>query len=377
MPLQLPAPKTPLHLYRHLLREASYLPPVIRPCLTERIVEMFYRHRDDPEPRARIRKGNNKLRAMRAAVAGDPKSMEKLINIAFGRTGFRRRQLMSDFLHREPPENDTALREFLDWKLGFGPTPEHLMKFRAREGQEALGCDWLDGWDTDKLLVLLKAQARLTNVPAKFVLKSSQLVPYREVPELNGFVLPYPPKPARTKVKKFWKLYAEKALPPVPREEWNILRDLAHGKNMERGQALPRRPVAVLDEDVHLELVKQSWDMENYILQPTRWVDRKSSRKKVLFTGIPQPNDELGLAPEGSSSRMTPRWMRRMYGSVWRITPFMEKKDDSASGWVVQFGQPDTIGKNNTSQTWHQVFQGVNKDGVPIEKTAATSARAV
>ncbi|TLS27489.1 hypothetical protein PpBr36_04048 [Pyricularia pennisetigena] len=372
MPLQLPAPKTPLHLYRHLLREASYLPPVIRPCFTERIIFVFRRHRNDSEPMARIRKGTQKLRTLRAAVAGDRDSLEKVIQIGFGRIGFRRRQLLSDFLHREPPQDSTALQEFLDWKLGIGPAPKHLMKFRAREGQDDLTYDWLDGWDTDKLTVLLKAQADVANPPKTVEIRTKRFEPYSRVPELNGYGLPFPPKPARTKVKNFWKVYAEKALPPVPKEEWNILRDLAHGKDMARGQVLPRRPVAGLGQDIDLELAKQSWDMENYLLQPARWVDRKSSHKRVLFTGIPQPNDELGHAPEGLSSQLTPRNMRRIYGAVWRLTPFIEKQDGSASGWKVTFGQPRTIKNNNASQTWHQVFQGVNQDGVPITETAAT-----
>ncbi|KAI6379179.1 hypothetical protein MCOR25_002056 [Pyricularia grisea] len=377
MPLQLPAPRTPLHLYRHLLREASYLPPVIRPCLTERIVSMFQRHRHDPDPTTRIRKGNTKLRTMRAAVAGDYNSLEKLVKTGFGRIGFRRRQLISDFLRREPPRDSTALQKFLDWKIGTGPVPEHLMEFRARERQETLAYDWLDGWDTDKFAVLLKAQLEVPDLPKKYEIKNKRLDAYHNVPQLNGFSLPFPPKPARTKVRRFWKLLAEKALPPVPKEEWTILRDLAHGKDMARGQVLPRRPVAVLGEDAELELAKQSWDMENYLLQPTGWVDRKSSRKRVLFSGIPQPNDELGFAPEGLSSKMTTRNMRRMYEQVWRMTPFIEKKGNSVQDWDVKFGQPSTTRSNNASQTWHQVFQGVDLNGFPIEKTAATGACAV
>ncbi|KAH8846458.1 hypothetical protein MCOR27_003668 [Pyricularia oryzae] len=375
MPLQLPAPKTPLHLYRHLLREASYLPPVIRPCFTERIVSKFRQHQHDPEPTARIRKTTQRLRTMRAAVAGDLKSLEKVIQTGFGRTGFRRRQLLSDFLPREPPPDSTALQQFLDWKFGNGPPPAHLMKFRARSSQKMLPYDWLDSWDTDKLAALLKAQSQVPDLPNNNTVGARQLDVYRDVPKRSGFGRPFPGRTARTKVKKAWKILAEKLLPPVPEEEWNVLRDLAHGKDMARGQVLPRRPVAGLSEDINLELAKQSWDMENYLLQPARWVDRKSSRRRVLFTGIPQPNDELGFSPEGLSSKMTTRNMRRIYATVWRMTPFMEKKDAPGARWNVKFGQPNTLRNTDTSQTWHHVFQGVDQDGSPIKKARKTRSR--
>ncbi|KAJ2971336.1 hypothetical protein NQ176_g7743 [Zarea fungicola] len=82
MPVSQPAlmkPQQGLSIYRQLLRECSYLPPAVRPTLQSTIQTRFRQHRKY-DPRAKEHWRRRKRRC------------------AFGRTGVRRRQLMSEFV---------------------------------------------------------------------------------------------------------------------------------------------------------------------------------------------------------------------------------------------------------------------------------------
>ena len=105
----------PLYLYRHLLRECSYLPPAWRETITSAIRGRFRRHRrKDPRAKAHRAGAFNALRSLRAANGGDKIVMERFIQRGLGRSGQRRRQLLDPFLRSQGPTDSDALDALLD-----------------------------------------------------------------------------------------------------------------------------------------------------------------------------------------------------------------------------------------------------------------------
>ncbi|KAK2069947.1 hypothetical protein P8C59_004487 [Phyllachora maydis] len=142
----MPAPRPPaalristIHLYRHLLREATYLPPPARPYIFGRIREQFHRHRryrpPPPPPPAdahhhnsknparrpqpgpttprHLRQARHALRHLRAANAGDLRRMRHVLQLVFGAVGPRRRELVAELVapSSAPPAHAAAARE--------------------------------------------------------------------------------------------------------------------------------------------------------------------------------------------------------------------------------------------------------------------------
>src|SRR4051794_19051413 len=135
-PLRIPRPGMTLHLYRHLLRESSYLPPFARSTVDYRIKGRFRRHRDAEGGRLdmHLSNGHRELRTMRAAVAGDMPRMYKLLLQCFGRIGHRRRRLLEDLLQKEPMTDTEKL--------------EKGSKTQEEDAVPPRKPDWLDKWDT-------------------------------------------------------------------------------------------------------------------------------------------------------------------------------------------------------------------------------------
>jgi hypothetical protein len=239
--------------------------------------------------------------------------------------------------------------------------PEHA-------GSGALpGPDWLDKWDTDKLMELLKAQSLAKIERGEARVRAQKLDPRRDVPEKNAWGRPCPPKVERTKIKKWWKQMADKVLPPLPQGEWEVLEALATGR--AKSDVSRRRPMA---KSMSREepVVDKSWEMERYLLEPTRLVDRKSSRKQVLRTGIPQQNDEFDHAAGPIPSRTLPaRTMRRIYLRTWQESPLMAPRPGVPGKWDVRYGclqeNHEPVGAQTT------IFEGVNAKGVPSSLRAS------
>ncbi|AEO67368.1 uncharacterized protein THITE_2116278 [Thermothielavioides terrestris NRRL 8126] len=329
-PLRIPHPTTPLHVYRHLLREASYLIPIARPFVDEQIKARFRKHRDDDaeKSRQRLRQAHHELRALRAANAGDMARMRRVLLRAFGRVGRRRRELMADLVRRETPANT-----------------EELAKYAAETSAIAAErkLDWLDRWDVDKLRTFARSQveANLINSP-KPPLTAPQTSPQKHIPAENSWGRPLPRRLARTKLKKLWKMVADKCMPPLPKEEWERLGGLAEGRLQAQEQDLrwlppPRRPVAQSrsGDDVPGSRI---WDWRSYVVKPVARVDRQANRRNKLLSGAVDDNTPTGDPEPLGCHKYTARSWRRMLESIWQLTATMEKKPQG-QGWKVVWGK--------------------------------------
>ncbi len=316
--LPIPSPATILHIYRHLLREASYLPLVARPYITERIKTQFRTHqRASATGGERVRKAYHGLRYLRAANTGSLSRLRKILLLAFGRTGRRRRELLSSFFQRESPADSAALETLIE----AGP------KSPAGTGTSKRDKDWLDRWDVDKLTKYAKSQATqgLVNTP-QAALVPKQTDPTRKIPAQNIWGDALAPKLARSKLRKGWKEIIKKVLPPVSLGEWELLRDLSAGKRPAHEWHMPARRVLAreISGGPADDTAGGGWEWAAYVKRPIRQVEAGQSRRRRLMSGATDDNSPNAGPPIGIH-RYTPRLMARLYNQVWAMTATAEK----------------------------------------------------
>jgi hypothetical protein len=347
--LRLPPPQTTLQLYRHLLREATYLPPVVKPFFVDRIRTRFQRHKTDPEPEYRLNKAHKDLRYLRAANGGDYARMRRVLMLGFGRIGRRRRELIDELIRRDKP-TDTA----------------ELEKFIADTRDSALSHnDWLGKWNTVKILALTRSQSTVdlpeTPLPTKGTRTSD---PAKNVPTENVWGRPLSPKLARSKLRKEYKFVIRRLLPPVEEKEWELLKQLAAGQGgPEWDTPSRRRTVAktTADEDA----ANDEWEWEDYILKPVRAVDAKRSRRMKALTGAvdetsPFPKTALGI------HKFNKRVWQRLYTDIWRMTPKMEPKPQWAHKWEVQWGV-NKLEVSKATADYAEFFEGTSNTPAPTK----------
>ena len=311
--LRIPPPMTAMHYYRHLLRESSYLPPFARSYVDRRIKHRF-RHS------ARLKPAINALRMLRAANAGDIERMRKVLFLCFGRIGQRRRELETQFVRKPVTVIPT--------------NSEEVAKHAEAATAAWLRGDWLDGWDLDKVRTFALSQARagLDRSPRP-ELKVSHLKMSKYIPDKNIWGRTPSPKLIRSKTRKTWKLIMHRILPPVPKEEWLLLRHLAtqEDKWVDPRQ---RRPVAkCLSGNPNV----QHWNWRDYTIWPVAAVDRQAARKYRLLSGAVDEHTPPGGQPALNCHRYTPTLWRRLLLHVWSCSAYMEKKPDG-SGWDIVWG---------------------------------------
>ncbi|KAK3985948.1 hypothetical protein QBC44DRAFT_334159 [Cladorrhinum sp. PSN332] len=322
-PLRLPPPTTTLQIYRHLLRESSYLPSVVRPFIDAHIKSRFQRNKKDPlHVSAQTNNAQRGLRYLRAANAGDIPRMTRILLFAFGRIGPRRRELLDKAIQRPPPQNTEELAA--------------KIKETTDVSSDDRPPDWLDNWDTKVLQSLARVQMMTSppNLPRPAI--TSAMVSLNNVaPETNSWGEAWNPKTYRTKLKKFWKNLANRILPPLPKEEWETLRLLSQGLFTEAGWKVPARRTPVG------EPYKPEWKWHLYATQSAAKVDRASSRRSKLLTGVKDDNTPTGEPNPLNRHRFTPRVWKRLMLNIWRLSPVMEKREKPVGGipYDVKWGE--------------------------------------
>jgi hypothetical protein len=326
-PLRIPKPQTPLHLYRHLLRESSYLPPLARPFVDNQIKDRFSRNRDGNEDKASkcLRQAHHDLRLLRAANAGDTSRMRRILLLAFGRVGRRRRELMAELVSRDIPTTTDELEIYAAEASAI-----------ASQGRTM---DWLDTWDVEKLQTFARSQiqAGLAS-PPKAGITPAQTTPAKAIPTENIWGRPLPAKLARTKLRKMWKSVADKCMPPLPKEEWKSLGDISEGAVGAEWSPAPRRQLAQsISGDA---FGTRSWDWQSYAVKPVVAVDRPANRRNKLLTGAVDDNTPTGDPQPAHCHKYTARSWQRLMGTIWQLSPTMEKKA-GGWGWDIAWGRLD------------------------------------
>ncbi|KAK7735589.1 hypothetical protein SLS53_007503 [Cytospora paraplurivora] len=331
MRLSLPPPT--LHIYRCLLREASYLPPLCRPYVDQQIRSRFHRHmRDDPhthDTKRRIRRARHDLRSLWAANNGLLSSMHRVLLIVFGRTGKRRGELVHDLVRKEPPADSVELESALQREM-------EARSYTARDGtRKERAPDWLDKWDTQSIQHFTMSQGR-RNPPAspRPQIKTKQVDPAKRLPEEDIWGRPLAATLARSKLRKEYKALVNRVLPPLPRSEWDMLRALATGEaDKVLWEMPPRRPQGISshgNHDSHANGEEEEegpaqWDWQAYATEPVRSIERGRSRSQRSRTGEKAEGPYEQGNPVGVH-RYTPRLWRRLFAKIWETTPTIDRR---------------------------------------------------
>ncbi|GJN70703.1 hypothetical protein PLICBS_004761 [Purpureocillium lilacinum] len=359
----------PLHLYRHILREVSYLPPAFRATISSSIRDRFHRNRRyDPRAKAHLSRASSALRTLRAANSGDGTAMAGLISKGFARSGRRRRELMAQFVKPQGPSNSQDLEALLDQPSAKQSSTSTGTADAQRPKKQKNA--FFQKWDQKKLLQILQSQKHQqketkgsTSWPGSAI-KSTD--PNQFVPTTNIWGKPPAESLVRTKQAHWWRRSAEKIMPPVGKGEWDLLERLSNGAQDEAEWAVPARrstakPLAAP------ESTSGSFDWKPWATQPAATVERQNSMSQRVRSGGSDPG------PYGGKERkptVSARWFRRAYNRTWQLTPTMSQ-DPKTLRYSFRWGsvQPK-IPSPTASQL--EIFEGVDKQGRKVGKSSAS-----
>ncbi|KAK2039858.1 hypothetical protein LZ31DRAFT_64714 [Colletotrichum somersetense] len=361
--IPLPRPVQPLHVYRHLLRAASYFPPTIRPFLDDRIRSDFRKERQraaeaeanlchaldleqarrDEEYRRKkhLLDAKKRIPFLHASANGDRTRLRTLMWHVFARLGKQRRELMSLFVAKapEPPLGPEQLRERMEQIERDRKKRERLLKTHPwkRNWDRQDPTPWAyqhlspieDNWDIPKLIAYLRAQrTQQGSVPGAAFPRSpiGSTDPKSQVPKEDIWGRPTAPRRVTKAVRKWWKVAADRLMPPIDRDSWDFLKMLASGdapKEMYRFP--PRRRIAA---PVGLERgARPDWDWTIHTRLPARDVERQRSARLTRLTGQwddgPYSNSN-GRVPSVGRQPFRTRLMRREYERMWMASSYME-----------------------------------------------------
>ncbi|KAK3312579.1 hypothetical protein B0H66DRAFT_452348, partial [Apodospora peruviana] len=334
--LQLPHPKTVLHLYRHLLREASYLPSVARPFIDAEIKKRFRRRRnltaDFKLYPHYVQQGHHDLRLLRASNAGDLLRMRRVLFEAFGRTGARRRLLMKGLTTPEIPFDATR-------PLWYAKRPNDVAPMLRLP-------DFLDKWNLEKVKSFAGSQlaTSLRNAPKREV-KSRQLSPEKLLPTESIWGFPLVPELARNKLKRGWKDLADKLYPPIPKAEWETLRRVTEGRASDKEFFVPaRRPVARGLASTSASAAEEAWDWQKYATHPASISTVQTNRRNTLLSGLVDDNTPTGTPEPLVCHRYRPRLWRRLFSHIFQLTSYMEPTPEqllhpSGKKYTIEWGR--------------------------------------
>ena len=351
------------HAYRSLLRATTYLPDSaartyihnhivasfrsvankikFRVVNGQRIGHLIYRYHRDTH----INKVWQKTRHLERAADCNIAELEKILYITYGRAGKRRRELVQQLLLTEEhalPQDESALSDLISGR----PEENNPKKHQP----------------TSKIHAFLRSQQ--ANHPiATSKPKIRNLVP--QIPKETLWGRPVPLSRQKRMRKRFWADILDKVLPPVPEHEWNRLRDFATGaipiEDLPplRGRGLRRnRPSGK-------QLAPPEIRLYEYFTTPTR----------LHKSEVDENSAELDMDTRIRRKFATPRYMRRLYGTIWSLTPTMSQ-DATTMMWTTKWGggrSASDLGQVTAPSTSDmELFEGTNDE---VQSSPATQNR--
>jgi hypothetical protein len=379
----LPMPTELRHVYRALLRAATYLPDsASRTYVHDRVVRRFRdvsgkirAHIDGPSRetlleryhgREHIRQTRQRARFLERAGLGSTKDLGKVFLETYGRRGSRRRQLLRELLlPEEDPSSDSSSLEKL--------IKEHITEVGDQTAQKKPQLYP----PASKVGSFLRSQVAVAPRDTSLGLDKKIRSEYANIPRENAWGRPLPVKLQTSLKAKHWKKVLENILPPLPDHEWRRLRDLATG--VRPIEAIPaRRGKPIIQEALHGE--ESIMQLLNYFTTPVdqrrrRALDKDkvtiSEESGATYWSIPRAPEEQ---PRLHVHNLTERSMRRLYGSIWNVTPMMEH-DAESDKWCVKWGAGKTAflaGQVSAPNETDIVFF---KDATKLDPRPAKSSR--
>ncbi|OWP00603.1 hypothetical protein B2J93_6040 [Marssonina coronariae] len=328
----------------------------------------------------RLKKARSTRTMLEKASDGDTDALVKVFRFVYGRQGERKRALLKDLLRPEDdsPGNTSAIQHLVETgspKKGYRPDAK-LYRF-IRDQQENQPSEAHKG--------------KIRRVKPK-------------IPEETLWGRPMALKMQESMVKKWWASTLERLLPPIPRNEWERLRDLAMGAMPL--EEPPRRRIPAFSQSPALdkETAKTMTTQQilNYFRMPARVptpdIDRvrfeldqglvispdatikeiQSSRQKLRdrvlkslgkgrehkFEDAVAPVKLDGTEALAENKKISPRSMRRVYAAIWSLTPTMAY-DQVTKTWNIKWGGPKSQANagviTKPSPRDMELFEGIEK----------------
>lgn len=314
-----------LHYFRHLLRAATYLPDeYARLYIHNDIVRRFRKHaKDTARLDARLQKAQRSLNILQRAVDGGLKPLTSVLFRAYGRTGRKRRKLIVELLRAEQgfaPED--------------GADPESII---------AGGINPDGSWKSPRPLFDKLVRSQVAHHPAD----NPRPTIRRIKPTIPRTIWDTPITVRRQQniLHKFWSDLLQKILPPLPEMEWNRLRDLATGVIPFEGPPPRRSRPASKEKPVE----PSSLLTTSFLTTPVRAAARPEKDARVR---------------KMHKHNLTPRFMRRVWATVWNISP-LASYDGDTQQWNVVWGGGKTAASKGliSSATGRdfELFEGIDK----------------
>ncbi|KAI0016823.1 hypothetical protein F4780DRAFT_660111 [Xylariomycetidae sp. FL0641] len=372
MPLRIPHPalENVLHVYRHLLREATYLPLLARPWISERIRDRFRANRfEERKTKTCIKAAHQTLRYLRSANAGHVQRLKKLCFMATGRIGKRSRVLKRKLLSADIGADADALAVAAEITRGFDSYSNIPKRQRDRQDRHV---DWLDQWSEQKIQAIASTQVENQNSTWPSQMRRT-IDPAKAVPTESIWGVPFTPKLARNKYKKHYVGILDNLMAPLPEGEWHHLAALAQAPRDSEYLVLPsRRPVAQQQVEEPERSTKKAprlglsnpghWSQR--VRNPARVVERDSSRSMKSLSGE-EDNDPRGHGRPIGVKMMHPRRLRRaIYGKVWEASPLLVQDPRTEKWSAVWGGAQRDLSRPSAREL--SFFEGLKDDGVPL-----------
>ncbi|KAL7921748.1 hypothetical protein ACQKWADRAFT_294348 [Trichoderma austrokoningii] len=369
----LPASPSAVQLYRHLLRECSYLPPAFRAEISSIIQDRFHRHRKyDPRAKAHLTRAHTALRTLRAANSGEQSAMEGLISKGFGRTGSRRRELMAKFVVSQGPRDTSALEAALNSADRDDQYENDSISQVSEEGEAKIKRKFFDKWDQKKLLRLLSSQRQQQRDTKGMASWRGSIVktinPDQFIPKETIWGNPPGENLKQTKRARWWRRSAEKIMPPLGRGEWEMLKQLSIG-GQERGEwKVPERRTPAMPLISPAEAgTEASWSWEEYATKPAAVVEKPKALKQQRKTGQ-KDNSPYGV--KDRDRNLSARWFQRAYRRAWQLTPTMSQDPNTLNYSFTWGGVQSKLPPPAKHQL--EMFEGVDQKGRKVHNTPSS-----
>ncbi|EXJ90680.1 hypothetical protein A1O1_03784 [Capronia coronata CBS 617.96] len=296
----------PIHLYRALLRECTYLPlPRCRSFMKSYVTESFRRwlpkytvgrtntgrEIDFPKQVQLLHRGRKALSTLHRANEGHLGPLEKVLRLTYGRTGPRRHQLLNKFLAAPPPlkgVNEASCVDLSPSTTDGDGDGDNVTKY-SRAWEPPL-----------QMQALLASQAEQQHQFGRAGTNLKVKVRFSP-PEKTTWGNPLPERRYKN-LKHEWYLQNLKAvLPPLPEPEYREVYNLTTGAS--KFPALkPRRPRASVAPDVEQR--------------------QAAEKQSTLILSGPQPGPRAKDAVNGRPHKLRIRLLRRILArSVLKQTP--------------------------------------------------------
>lgn len=340
----------PRHIFRALLRQCTYLPDSSARHYFRTYVVMRFRKYNPRPPvpsdlalrlqqtkvqKELLKKARKGLVFLKRANNGHRLHLEKVLAMTYGRRGRRRRELVQRLMQDTPP------RQELLTKL------DTSKPMRATES--ILG---------DKLQALIKSQ-RHFEVDSKSLgfgksRNSQKLNRVRlKIPETNSWDRPMPLKRVQKMKEEWYAALLDKIQPPLPMEEWERLRGLATGMKWE-GLVKCRKRTGISENEINdITHAAPPLPLGTRSLSDIASEIAVNSKREKSWGDLTNPHC------------VTPRFMRRMWASIFKQCPCMIW-DGVEEKWTVQWGGQQMKNGRMNSQALlvdMSLFEGVDEHG--------------